>query len=313
MNTQNKTERALTSIATANVNGIRAACKNGMSAWVQENPQDIFAMQEVRATQEQARESIEQIFGSDIASSYSFYLYESDKKGRAGVAILSKYKPQNVRFGLANLLTNPTPDLDDTGRWLEADFVINGRELTVISAYIHSGEVDTPKQDAKWLFMHAVYDRLLTLCQNKYILLLGDLNIGHTTFDIKNWRGNMQKAGFLREERLWLNTLFGVPTHCKLQGVGGPEHAQTQAHNAPAAPEPILVDIGRQFHPNMDGPYTWWSWRGGAFDSDAGWRIDYHAATKDLSALARCYKVHRAPTYTQRWSDHSPVVAQYAI
>ena len=37
---------------------------------------------------------------------------------------------------------------------------------------------------------------------------------------------------------------------------------------------------------DVDGPYTWWSQRGQAFDNDTGWRIDYHLATPALAAAA---------------------------
>ena len=40
------------------------------------------------------------------------------------------------------------------------------------------------------------------------------------------------------------------------------------------------VDVVRRLHPDRPGPYSWWSWRGKAFDNDAGWRIDYHLATE---------------------------------
>ena len=35
-------------------------------------------------------------------------------------------------------------------------------------------------------------------------MVCGDLNIAHTERDIKNWRGNRDKAGFLEDERAYL-------------------------------------------------------------------------------------------------------------
>ncbi|RAF49746.1 exodeoxyribonuclease III, partial [Burkholderia multivorans] len=60
-------------------------------------------------------------------------------------------------------------------------------------------------------------------------------------------------------------------------------------------------------------PYTWWSMRGQAFDNDAGWRIDYHMATPGLAATARGASVDRANSWGERWSDHAPLVIDYAI
>jgi exodeoxyribonuclease III len=63
---------------------------------------------------------------------------------------------------------------------------------------------------------------------------------------------------------------------------------------------------------DVAGPYSWWSWRGQAFDNDSGWRIDYQLATTGLAASAVDAVVDRAPSYAERWSDHAPVVARYA-
>ena len=64
---------------------------------------------------------------------------------------------------------------------------------------------------------------------------------------------------------------------------------------------------------NVDGPYTWWSQRGQAFDNDTGWRIDYQLATPELAAAAVAARVDRAPTYAERFSDHAPLVVDYAL
>ncbi|CPY73158.1 exodeoxyribonuclease [Mycobacteroides abscessus] len=72
--------------------------------------------------------------------------------------------------------------------------------------------------------------------------------------------------------------------------------------------------LGRQFPvaaSGVDGPYSWWSWRGKAFDNDAGWRIDYHLATADLGRRAHSARVERADAYALRWSDHAPVTVEY--
>ena len=73
------------------------------------------------------------------------------------------------------------------------------------------------------------------------------------------------------------------------------------------------MDVGRRWAGEVDGPYTWWSQRGQAFDTDTGWRIDYHVATPALAETVKAYAVDRAPAWDQRWSDHAPVVVDYAI
>ena len=73
------------------------------------------------------------------------------------------------------------------------------------------------------------------------------------------------------------------------------------------------VDVGRTFHGEVEGPYTWWSNRGKAFDTDTGWRIDYHLASPALATRVRAYSIGRAPSWDTRWSDHAPVVVDYAL
>jgi len=71
--------------------------------------------------------------------------------------------------------------------------------------------------------------------------------------------------------------------------------------------------VGRKAHGEVEGPYSWWSWRGKAFDNDTGWRIDYQLANAPLAATVTDYRIDRAPSYDTRWSDHAPVIADYGI
>jgi exodeoxyribonuclease-3 len=72
------------------------------------------------------------------------------------------------------------------------------------------------------------------------------------------------------------------------------------------------ADVVRALHPDVDGPYTWWSYRGRAFDNDAGWRIDHVLVTPGLAARAEHAAVERAATFDTRWSDHAPVTVRFA-
>ena len=137
----------------------------------------------------------------------------------------------------------------------------------------------------KYRFLDEMVRRLSELAAGEgHALVTGDLNVGHTELDIKNWKGNVKKAGFLPEERAYFDRFFG-------------ELGFTDVHRALAGPVP--------------GPYTWWSMRGKAFDNDAGWRIDYHMATAGLAERATTAVVDRAPSWGTRFSDHAPLVVDY--
>jgi exodeoxyribonuclease-3 len=167
---------------------------------------------------------------------------------------------------------------------------------------VHSGEVDTPKQVEKFKFLDAMQQRLPELAAHTpYALVVGDLNVGHTELDIKNWKGNVKRAGFLPQERAYFDRFMG------------PDGDTVTGPDGSTGPGLGWVDVGRQAAGNVPGPYTWWSWRGQAFDNDAGWRIDYQLATPALAAVASHYTVDRAESYDTRWSDHTPVVVDYSL
>ncbi len=275
-------------IATANVNGVRAAARRGMREWLAARNPDVVALQEVRAPDDALAEAL----GDGWHSVHE----EAAAKGRAGVAVASRPPLVSVRVGLAPAGVDAsrydaTP-FDSTGRWVEADLALDAPAagaglLTVVSAYVHTGDAGTPRQDEKHAFLDAMLARMTELAADgRHVLVMGDLNVAHREADLKNWKGNRSTSGFLPEERAWLDRLFG---------------------------EQGWVDVVRVAAGEGPGPYTWWSWRGKAFDHDAGWRIDYHVASAGLAARTVKAEVDRAPTYAERWIDHAPVVVAYDV
>jgi exodeoxyribonuclease III len=210
-----------------------------------------------------------------LAGGWHLASAEPHIKGRSGVAILSRHPIEAMRL-------MDSDEFGTHGRYLEADTA----GLTVASLYIQTGEADTPRQLEKERFMATVAARMATLAAaDRNAVMCGDWNIAHTENDIKNWKGNVKKSGFLPSERAWLTDLLASG----------------------------WVDVVRVLHPDVPGPYAWWSWRGRAFDNDAGWRIDYQLATPELAERATDAGVDRAASYDQRFSDHAPVVATYDI
>ena len=266
------------SIVTANVNGIRAAERRGGLAWLGAANADIICLQEVRATHEQLHEVLRE---SSLADYFVAHVPAPDL-GRAGVAILSRSKPVAIRENIKQA------DLGGLGRWVEADVETPLGLVTVASVYVHSGEAGTQKQVDKMAFLVAMEKRLKSLKNaaakaGSHVVVCGDFNVARAEIDIKNWKGNRDKAGFLPEEREYLNRWS----------------------------ETDWVDLGRVLGGDGPGPYTWWSWRGKGFDTDGGWRIDYVMATPGLAAQAKAAIVGKAPTYAERWSDHAPLTVTF--
>ena len=277
-------------IATINTNGIRAAYRRGMASWLDARNIDILAIQEVRAS----TADIEALLGDE----WDILHDPATAKGRAGVALASRAKSSKHRGASIHRVTLGAEDFDSAGRWLEADYEVGDAIVTVVSTYVHSGEADTPKQVEKYKFLDAMEARMPELEKHsKYAVILGDLNVGHRKLDIRNWRGNQKAAGFLPAERAYWDRFVGAEDEAD--------------YNAGAGLG--WVDVGRKWAGEVDGPYTWWSWRGQAFANDTGWRIDYQLATPALAATVKNYAVDKAATYEERFSDHTPVVVDYDL
>jgi exodeoxyribonuclease-3 len=263
-------------VSTINVNGIRAAVKErsaenlGLLPWLADTTADVVCLQETRADDEQLNKAL----APAVADGWRLASAEPHLKGRSGVAILSRHPIEAVRL-------LDSAEFGSHGRYLEVDTA----GLTVASLYIQTGEAGTHWQLEKERFMAELAARMATLAADgRDAVLCGDWNIAHTENDIKNWKGNLKKSGFLPSERQWLTERLAAG----------------------------WVDVVRVLHPDRPGPYSWWSWRGRAFDNDAGWRIDYQLATTALAARALAARVERAAAYALRWSDHAPVTVDYS-
>ena len=266
-------------IVTANVNGVRAAARRGGLDWLVEQEPDVLCLQEVRASDEQLSEVLAHAGLGDWTIAHT----EAAAKGRAGVAILTRQPRLEARYGVGR------PEFEGTGRWAEVDLATPAGTLTVVSAYAHTGEAGTPRQDEKYRFLDAMTARMAELRSDgdRLAVVMGDLNVAHREADLKNWKGNLKKSGFLPEERAYFDRW--------LSDDGG------------------WVDVHRSLSGEGPGPYTWWSWRGQAFDRDTGWRIDYQLATRPLAERAVKATAGRAGSYAERWSDHAAVVVDYAL
>uniref|UniRef100_UPI003D90E807 exodeoxyribonuclease III n=1 Tax=Gordonia sp. B7-2 TaxID=3420932 RepID=UPI003D90E807 len=273
-------------ISTVNVNGIRAAMKQrseanrGLSAWLAETESDVVLLQEIRASEDQALDVLAPV----LEQGWQLVMTESVVKGHAGVGVLTRGAPAAVRVGFGS------DEFDATGRYLEVDLDTPIGPLTAASLYLPKGAAltsdpkDIAKHDEKVRFMTDFADHLGRLVRRRrHVVVGGDWNIAHAEADIKNWKGNLKNPGFLPHEREWVGNLLAAGWH----------------------------DVMRELYPDDAGPYSWWSWRGKAFDNDSGWRIDYPLANKSLASRAVKGAVDRAAAYDLRWSDHAPVTVKF--
>lgn len=198
------------------------------------------------------------------------YFHCARKKGYAGVALYCRAEPQAVIRGWG------AEEFDAEGRYLE----VRLEGLAVVSVYLPSGSAGPQRQASKYRFMDAFLPQLAALRRSRReVLLCGDWNIAHREIDLRNWRANQKNSGFLPEERAWLSKVFDALDY---------------------------VDVFRRLNSKPE-QYTWWSNRGGAWEKNVGWRIDYQIATPRLAHSAFREAIYKR----RRFSDHAPLTIDY--
>ena len=251
-------------ILSWNVNGIRAVEKRGFVSWMENEGADVVCVQETKAKSDQLSPALHEI-RDKAGEPYHIYCASAVKPGYSGVAVFTKTEPLDVR-------TLGISEFDNEGRVLQADF----KYFTLISAYFPNSQDFGKRLDYKLKFC----DAMLNLCreyrkQKRHFILCGDFNIAHTPIDLARPKENEDNAGYLPEERAWMDAFTG-------EG---------------------FVDTFRHFHPGETGHYSWWSYRMGARERNVGWRIDYHCTDPEFLPVINS-SIIRPDVFG---SDHCPV------
>jgi exodeoxyribonuclease-3 len=247
-----------------NVNGIRAAAKDGkLAKWMDTQDADIVCVQEVKAFQEQYEESIG---GALLAGSkYQSHWHSAQKPGYSGTAVFSKKEPLSVKQGIG------VPEIDHEGRVL----VVEYKEFTLLNCYFPNSQRDSARLDYKLFFCKKFLEYTEALrAAGKQVVICGDLNIAHKAIDLKNPKANEKNAGFLPEERAWMDQYLATG----------------------------YVDTFRKFTPDP-GQYTWWSYRPGIRERNIGWRLDYWLVNQEFSDRVKTSRIQSDVL----GSDHCPV------
>jgi len=179
-------------IVSYNLNGIRAAIKNGFIDWLSSvsNEVDIICIQETKAQPEQIENHLFEQLG------YHCYWKSAEKKGYSGVGVLTKEKPNNVIYEMG------IDKYDTEGRFLRLDF----GDISLFSTYFPSGSSGDARQAFKMQFL-ADYLQFVKeyISAGKNIIVSGDFNICHKEIDIHNPVRLKNTSGFLPEERAWID------------------------------------------------------------------------------------------------------------
>lgn len=200
----------------------------------------------------------------DLPGYHQYWNY-AEKKGYSGTAIFTKEKPLSVTYGM-NIEKH-----DHEGRVITLEF----DQFYMVTVYTPNSQDELRRLDYRMEWEDDFLAYLKTLEQTKPVIVCGDLNVAHKEIDLKNPKTNRKNAGFTDEERAKFTALM----------------------------EAGFIDSFRHFYPDLEGAYSWWSYRFHAREKNAGWRIDYFltsASLKDSLKDALIYK-------DVLGSDHCPV------
>jgi exodeoxyribonuclease-3 len=169
------------------------------------------------------------------------------------------------------------PDMDPEARFLQADF----GDLSIVSLYVPSGTAGPERQAVKYSFIERFFPVLQSMrASGRRYILCGDYNIAHEDIDVFSPRSCSTITGFLPPERAWMDRVIRE---------GGWVDAFRVVNKEP-----------KQF--------SWWSGWPKAWEKNLGWRIDYQLISPELAATVRAATIYK----DQRFSDHAPVIIDYA-
>lgn len=200
----------------------------------------------------------------DLPDYHQYWNY-AEKKGYSGTAVFTKEEPISVFYGIG------IEEHDHEGRVITLEYP----DYYFITVYTPNSQNELARLDyrMKWETDFLAY--LKKLEETKPVIFCGDLNVAHKEIDLKNPKTNRMNAGFTDEERAKFTALT----------------------------EAGFIDTFRYFYPDLEGIYSWWSYRFSARTKNAGWRIDYFLVSECLKD-----RLEDAVIYTDvMGSDHCPI------
>lgn len=196
---------------------------------------------------------------------YHQYWNYAEKKGYSGTAIFTKEEPISVSYGIG------IEEHDHEGRVITLEF----QNFYMITVYTPNSQEELKRLDYRMKWEDDFLAYLKKLEENKPVIVCGDMNVAHKEIDLKNPKTNRKNAGFTDEEREKFSSLLNAG----------------------------FTDTFRYFYPDLEGVYSWWSYRFKAREKNAGWRIDYFLTSKSLNDSLKDALIYKDIF----GSDHCPV------
>jgi len=237
---------------------------NGLRACAQKGFMDFFKDADADIFCLQETKLSEGQINLELPGYYQYWNY-AKKKGYSGTAVFTKEKPLSVSMGMG------IEKHDHEGRVITLEF----EKFYMITVYTPNSQEELKRLDYRMEWEDDFLAYLKKLEQNKPVIVCGDLNVAHREIDLKNPKTNRRNAGFTDEERAKFTALT----------------------------EAGFTDTFRYFYPDLEGAYSWWSYRFHAREKNAGWRIDYFLVSQSLNPSLKAAVIYKDIF----GSDHCPI------
>ena len=240
-----------------NVNGLRAVMRKDpdFEQVVRMTDADVFAIQETKLQEAQLAK-----LGLELPGYHCTWSH-AERKGYSGTAVFSREEPLRVLHADA-MLPVAHEVLSASDEELLAVAATEGRVCALeferywfVDVYTPNAQNELRRIDTRMAWDDAYREWLRRLAQEKPVVTCGDFNVAHEEIDLKNPRANRGNAGFSDQERMGFTRLLGAG----------------------------FTDTFRSRHPDLEGAYSWWSYRFNARANNAGWRIDYFLVSDDIA------------------------------
>ncbi len=209
---------------------------NGLRAIVKKGFVDIFYALDADFFCLQETKLQEGQIDLDLPGYHQYWCY-AERKGYSGTAIFAKHEPLSVTYNLG------IPEHDTEGRCITLEYP----DFYLVCVYTPNAQDGLRRIDYRMSWDDAFREHLEGLDLQKPVIICGDLNVAHQEIDLKNPKANVGNPGFSDEERWKFTQLL----------------------------EAGFTDTFRYLYPELEGAYSWWSYRGNARANNTGWRIDY--------------------------------------
>ena len=196
---------------------------------------------------------------------YHIYWNSADKKGYSGTAVFTKQEPLSVTYDFGEDIHR------HEGRVITCEYP----DFYLVCCYTPNSQDELRRLSYRMEWEDALRQYLCELDTIKPVVYCGDLNVAHKEIDLKNPKTNRKNAGFTDEEREKFTRLLDAG----------------------------FIDTWRYFNPDLEGVYSWWSYRFSARQKNAGWRIDYFCVSDSLKDRLVSAAIHTDVL----GSDHCPV------